>query len=93
MLGRTYIIIFLLFLSSFFYRQNITFINEVIKINDFKFFIGRIKQALSVQDLTNTDLANMTGLSKKTIDAFMCRSGRKSERTAELIAKALKIER
>ena len=93
MLGRTYIIIFLLFLSSFFYRQNITFINEVIKINDYKFFIGRIKQALSVQDLTNTDLANMTGLSKKTIDAFMCRSGRKSERTAELIAKALQIER
>ena len=80
-------------MSSFFYRQNITFINEVIKINDFKFFIGRIKQALSVQDLTNTDLANMTGLSKKTIDAFMCKTGRKSERTAELIAKALKIER
>ena len=67
--------------------------SEAKTINDFKFFIGRIKQALSVQDLTNTDLANMTGLSKKTIDAFMCKTGRKSERTAELIAKALQIER
>ena len=64
-----------------------------MKINDYIFFQGKVTEAKKVKGLTNADLAKMTGLSKKTIEAFMCKSGNKSKRTAGLIAKVLHIER
>lgn len=65
-----------------------------VKINhDFDLFINRARHAKIDLAITNDDIADKTGLSKKTIEAFFCETGRKTERTAELIAKALKIER
>ena len=65
-----------------------------MKINDYLLFQGKVTEAKKVKGLTNADLAKMTGLSKKTIEAFMCKSSvNKTERTAGLIAKVLHIER
>jgi len=65
----------------------------VITINDYIFFQGRITEAKKVNGLTNDDIAELTGYSKKTIEAFMSKHGNKSEKVANAIAKALKIER
>jgi len=64
----------------------------VIIINDFEFFINRAKKAMIDRKMKYEELAKLTGKSVKTIQAFFS-TGRKSERTANLIATVLKIER
>jgi cyanate lyase len=46
----------------------------------------------SGQRITYETLAKKTGYAPVTIRAFFCRSGRKSDRLAAAIAKALEIE-
>ena len=65
----------------------------MLTINDYIFFQGRITEAKKVKGLNNEDIGKLTGYSKKTIEAFMSERGNKSEKVANAIAKALKIER
>ena len=61
-------------------------------IHIYELFVGKIAEQKKLQKKTNADIANMTGYSKKTIEAFLG-SGRQSEKVADAIAKVLRIER
>ena len=54
-------------------------------------FRAKIAEQKKLRNLTNADIAKMTGYTKSTIDAFMC-GVRESEKVAKAIAKALGIE-
>jgi len=68
---------------------NSTNMTGVITI--YELFVGKIAEQKKLQKKTNADIADMTGYKKKTIEAFLG-SGRQTEKVAEAIAKALKIE-
>ncbi|MFT3952746.1 MAG: hypothetical protein QM689_12560 [Oscillospiraceae bacterium] len=59
----------------------------------FEQFRIRAKKAMIDKGWKNADLAKATGYAENTIMAFMSPSGSKSEFTANVIAKALEIER
>jgi hypothetical protein len=57
-----------------------------------KIFIGKVAAKKVELDITNEDIANMTGFQKSTIDSFMC-GRRDSDTVKNSIAKVLGIER
>lgn len=57
----------------------------------YEIFKEKIRHARIDKKMKNGDIAKVTGLSKATIEAFMC-GARESEKTAKKIATALDIE-
>lgn len=57
----------------------------------YEVFRGEVAKEKKIRKLTNSDLAEMTGIKESSLKAFMC-GARDSERTARAIAKALDIE-
>lgn len=52
---------------------------------------AKVAEQKKLRNLTNKDIAKMTGYTKSTIDAFMC-GVRESDKVAKAIATALGIE-
>jgi hypothetical protein len=57
----------------------------------YRLFRAKIAEQKKLRNLTNADMAKLTGYTKSTIDAFMC-GVRESENVAKAIAEALDIE-
>lgn len=57
----------------------------------FKLFTGEVAKVKKIRNLTNADLAKMTGYKESTIEAFM-KGARPSEYVARAISHALGIE-
>jgi transcriptional regulator with XRE-family HTH domain len=72
------------FLQKTFKKQGVRHIYELLR--------AEIAKQKKLQKKTSAQLADMAGLTKATVEAFMC-GVRGTEKTADALAKALGIER